>query len=181
MRRTLRSTPLAILAALALPALASAQMASLQDVQVADIETMKGKFVGLAQEFTEAQYDWRPMEGVRSVKDVLALIIAECHIFPMNWGVQPPAGAASGFGPEMQRANALSRQQIIAQLGTAFDHLAASVRGLSSSDLMAESTYFGRQMSRQSNVMTAMADMHEHLGQLIAYARANEVVPPWSR
>jgi hypothetical protein len=29
--------------------------------------------------------------------------------------------------------------------------------------------------------MTAMADMHEHLGQLIAYARTNQVVPPWSR
>jgi hypothetical protein len=26
-----------------------------------------------------------------------------------------------------------------------------------------------------------MADMHEHLGQLIAYARTNHVVPPWSR
>jgi len=23
--------------------------------------------------------------------------------------------------------------------------------------------------------------MHEHLGQLIAYARTNHVVPPWSR
>jgi hypothetical protein len=23
-------------------------------------------------------------------------------------------------------------------------------------------------------------DMHEHLGQLIAYARMNNVVPPWS-
>jgi uncharacterized damage-inducible protein DinB len=70
---------------------------------------------------------------------------------------------------------------MIAELGTAFDHLAASVRNMSSSDLMAESTYFGRQMSTQANVMTAMADMHEHLGQLIAYARTNNVVPPWSR
>ena len=23
--------------------------------------------------------------------------------------------------------------------------------------------------------------MHEHLGQVIAYSRANEIVPPWSR
>jgi hypothetical protein len=23
--------------------------------------------------------------------------------------------------------------------------------------------------------------IHEHLGQLIAYARSNDVVPPWSR
>ncbi len=24
-------------------------------------------------------------------------------------------------------------------------------------------------------------DMHEHLGQLIAYARMNKIVPPWSK
>jgi hypothetical protein len=24
-------------------------------------------------------------------------------------------------------------------------------------------------------------DMHEHLGQLIAYARMNHIVPPWSK
>jgi hypothetical protein len=40
---------------------------------------------------------------------------------------------------------------------------------------------FGQQMPVHAAVATAMADMHEHLGQLIAYARANRVVPPWSR
>ena len=35
-------------------------------------------------------------------------------------------------------------------------------------------------MTIDANIMTAMADMHEHLGQLIAYARTNHVVPPWS-
>ena len=27
----------------------------------------------------------------------------------------------------------------------------------------------------------AVVHLHEHLGQSIAYARSNEVVPPWSR
>ena len=45
---------------------------------------------------------------------------------------------------------------------------------------MSESTYFGRDMQVHANIATAMADMHEHLGQLIAYARTNHVVPPWS-
>jgi hypothetical protein len=181
MRRNVLRTSFALVTTLVVPSVAAAQMPSVQDVQVADIETMKGKFIGLAQAFTEAQYDWRPMEGVRSVKEVLALIISECHMFPTAWGQPAPAGAASGFGPEMQRTGALSRTQILAELGPAFDHLAASVRGRTSAQLAAESTYFGRQMPAQANVMTAMADMHEHLGQLIAYARSNQVVPPWSR
>jgi hypothetical protein len=24
-------------------------------------------------------------------------------------------------------------------------------------------------------------DLHEHLGQLVAYARMNQIVPPWSK
>ena len=45
---------------------------------------------------------------------------------------------------------------------------------------MSDSSYFGTAMVTSANIGIAMADMHEHLGQLIAYARANEVVPPWS-
>ena len=46
-------TVLLLAAAMLIPALGSAQAPSLQDVQVADIETMKEKFVGLAQAFLE--------------------------------------------------------------------------------------------------------------------------------
>lgn len=181
MRRNALRISIAMAAALCLPSLVAAQSASLQDVQTADIETMKDKFVGLAEAFTEAQYDWRPMEGVRSVKDVLALIITECHQMPVAWGVEAPAGAASGFGPEMQRTGALSRAQIIRELGTACDHMVSAVSGMSEAQRSADSQYFGRSMPVSANIMTATADMHEHLGQLIAYARTNEVVPPWSR
>lgn len=159
----------------------AAQTPSLQDSQVSDIETMKDKFVGLAQAFDEAQYEWRPMDGVRSVSDVFALIIAECHVFPAAWGHEPPAGAASGFGAEMRRAGMLSRTEIISELGSAFDHLIGVVRGMDGTERVAGSDYFGRPLQIDANIVISMGDMHEHLGQLIAYARTNHVVPPWSR
>ncbi len=181
MRKNGLWVPMAIVAALCLPSLTAAQTPSLQDSQAADIETMKDKFIGLAQEFDEAQYDWRPMEGVRSVRDVLGLIIAECHVFPVAWGHEPPAGAASGFGAELRRASALTRAEIISELDSAFDHLIGVVRGMDSTERMAASDYFGRPMQIDANIVISMGDMHEHLGQLIAYARTNHVVPPWSR
>ncbi len=181
MRKNGLWVPMAIAAALCLPSLTAAQTPSLQDSQVADIETMKDKFIGLAQEFDESQYDWRPMEGVRSVSDVFALIIAECHVFPAAWGHEPPAGAASGFGAEIRRAGALSRTEIISELGSAFDHLIGVVRGMDNTERVAGSDYFGRPMQIDANIVISMGDMHEHLGQLIAYARTNHVVPPWSR
>jgi len=168
-------------AALFLPSLGAAQTPSLQESQVADIETMKDKFIGLAQEFDESQYDWRPMDGVRSVRDVLGLIIAECHVFPVAWGHEPPAGAGSGFGAELRRASALPRAEIISELNSAFDHLIGVVRGMDEAERTSASDYFGRPMQIDANIVISMGDMHEHLGQLIAYARTNHVVPPWSR
>ncbi len=164
----------------ALPATASAQMASWQDVQVADIEDMKDKWIALAGAFEESQYDWEPMEGVRSVRQVLGLAIAEANLFPTSWGADPGPGAASGFGAELERAAELSQEDMIAGLEASFDYLIGVVRGMDEQKRMSESTYFGRDMQVHANIATAMSDMHEHLGQLIAYARTNHVVPPWS-
>ena len=144
-------------------------------------DTSAEKVVALARAMPEESYPWSPMEGVRSVSDVFALIIAECHVFPAAWGHEPPAGAASGFGPELLRASALTRTEIVRELDSAFDHLIGIVRGMDEAERMADSDYFGRPMKIHANILISMGDMHEHLGQLIAYARTNEVVPPWSR
>jgi hypothetical protein len=175
-----RTLFLVAVVALGVPSLAGAQMQSWQEVQVADLQQMKDKFVGLANAFSEAHWEYRPMEGVRSTKDVFALMIAETHMFPVAWGYPPPAGAAAAFGAEMQRVSALSRAEIMRQLPASFDHMIAIVRGMNDAKRNEASSYFGRQMPVHANIATAMADMHEHLGQLIAYARANRVVPPWS-
>jgi hypothetical protein len=178
-----KSIRIALVATLlaALPTVARAQMQSWKDVQVADIQTMKDKFIGLAEAFEESMYDYRPMEGVRSVRDVLALAVVEAHIFPTAWGVAPPAGVGNGFGPENQRVGGFNKAQMIRELNSAFDHLIGAVRGMDEAKRNESSSYFGRQMPVHANIATAMADMHEHLGQLIAYARTNRVVPPWSR
>lgn len=164
----------------ALPADASAHARTWKDVQVSDIETMGQKFVGLARAFDEADYDWRPMEGVRSVREVLALAVAEAHLFPGLWGGTPPAGAAQGFGPEMERVAPMSRTAMIAELESSFAFFASNVRSMSDQQRMAEGAFFGTAMPNHAVIASALGDMHEHLGQLIAYARVNRVVPPWS-
>jgi hypothetical protein len=40
---------------------------------------------------------------------------------------------------------------------------------------------FGSEMSGTDLWVLTATHLHEHLGQLIAYARSNNVVPPWSR
>jgi len=167
--------------ALALPVVTSAQMATWKDVQQSDIETMRDKFIALAEAFDASQYDWRPMDGVRSVREVLGLAVAEANLFPVLWGVDAPAGAAEGYGPEIERVVEMDKPAILAELRSSFEHLVGAVRDMDEGTRMAESSFFGRSMPTHANVATAMGDMHEHLGQLIAYARTNHVVPPWSR
>jgi hypothetical protein len=42
-------------------------------------------------------------------------------------------------------------------------------------------TVFGQKRTLQQLWVLTATHLHEHLGQAIAYARANNVVPPWSR
>ena len=101
-------------------------------------------------------------------------------MFPTWWGYDPPALAADGFGPEMKRASSLDKAALLDELETSFDFLVAVVRDMPESKRVSDGAYFDWEMPVHVSIVTAMADMHEHLGQLIAYARANEVVPPWS-
>jgi uncharacterized damage-inducible protein DinB len=40
--------------------------------------------------------------------------------------------------------------------------------------------WFGQPATRHKAIVGTVTHLHEHLGQLIAYARSNGVKPPWS-
>ncbi len=168
------------LAGSVVPAAAQQVMIGVAGQQVEDLETMKEKFVSLAQAFEASQMEWRPMEGVRSVKEVVDLMVAEVHLFPAMWGFTPPAQAEPGFMAEMNRVAELSPDAAVAELEAGFDFMIESVQSLDHDRLAEGSDWFGTTYTLQAAIAQAIGDMHEHLGQLIAYARANEVVPPWS-
>lgn len=170
----------AVAGTLCLAAPAGAQT-TWHDVQIADIEGMRDKFVGLAQAFEQAQYDWQPMEGVRSVREVLGLAVAEANLFPTAWGSPAGPGADSDFEAELARASALPKDRMVEELRGSFAYLIRTVSEMDEAKRASQGSYFGTPMPVHASVATAMNDMHEHLGQLIAYARTNRVVPPWSR
>lgn len=173
----------AVAVAIMLPAALPAQVQSLKDFHVADVENLRSKFVGLAEAFPEDQYDWRPMEGTRSVRDVLVLVAAEANVFPAYWDLPAAEGAAQGYEAESARVGDLAgtKALLIAELDRSFGHLSRSIAGMSDAARAADGGTFGRDMKVDAGITLALSDMHEHLGQLIAYARMNRIVPPWSR
>jgi hypothetical protein len=44
-----------------------------------------------------------------------------------------------------------------------------------------ETSLYGRRVGEWAVLLQLVTHMNEHLGQSIAYARMNDVVPPWSR
>ena len=167
-----------------LPAAGAAQrggMQAWQEQTVADLEQMRDKFLSLAEAFPEEMWDWAPMEGTRSVRDVMVLMVTEGHVFPAMWGADPPMGTASGFGAESARVAAMSKADVIGEIERAWNYMIDSCRNMTAADRMADAEWFGQPMNAAGVVGHAVVDMHEHLGQSIAYARMNQIVPPWSR
>jgi uncharacterized damage-inducible protein DinB len=61
-----------------------------------------------------------------------------------------------------------------------FAFLRAAIEGTTDQQLDSTVNAFGKQMTGAGFLHYAVSHNHEHLGQLIAYARSNGVVPPWS-
>jgi uncharacterized damage-inducible protein DinB len=143
-----------------------------QAALVNDVGNLSDKFVGLARVMA-GKYDWRPGAGVRSVADVFNLIVAENKMLAGLLSGAPAEGAkpAPITDPaEMQEA-----------LRTSYAALRQAISGLSPADLNASVKLFGRDTTKQGAALMLIMDQHEHLGQSIAYARTNGVVPPWSK
>jgi uncharacterized damage-inducible protein DinB len=151
---------------------AQSQPAGVQAAFARDAGTLSGKFTGLARVMS-GKYEWRPAEGVRSVADVFNLIVKENGLLAGVLSGTPSTGAppAPITDPEkMQEA-----------LKASYVHLQEAFTGLSDNDLQTTVKLFGGDWTKQDAVTHVLEDQHEHLGQSIAYARSNGVVPPWSK
>ena len=147
---------------------------------VRDLDTLRGKFVGLAEAFPQDKYTWRPMEGVRSVSEVLMLAAFEGYAFiPNSFGGKP---ADLGSREEAAKLRTLSdKAQVLEHLNKGFAHAKQQLESLDPASLTGKRKVMGQDLSASQTALAIGGDLHEHLGQLIAYARTNGVVPPWSR
>lgn len=152
---------------------------------IADVTDVEGKIVGLAKAMPDASYAWRPMPGVRSVGEAFTHVAADNYFMPAALGTAPPA--ATGIsGTDYKTVEAYekktrSRAEIIAEVEQSFAFLKTSLGDTPDAKLDATMKMFGRESSMRSTWVMTVTHLHEHLGQLIAYARSNKVVPPWSK
>ena len=163
---------LAIIASVSVtPSQAQPAAPSTQTALAKEAGTLSDKFAGLARVMA-GKYDWKPGPGVRSAGDVFNLIVAE------NGLLARTLTGAAGSG---QPAPITDSEKLQEALKTSYANLQQTITGLSDADLKAPVKLFGRDMTKEDAVRYLFGDQHEHLGQSIAYARSNGVVPPWSK
>jgi uncharacterized damage-inducible protein DinB len=163
----------ALAVALMVPlAQAQRQAAGLQAAFGEDAGTLSDKFTGLARVMS-GKYDWKPGQGVRSVGDVFNLIVRENGVLVGVLSGTPNTGA--------KPAPITDPEKLQEALKASYANLQKAITGLSDSDLQTPVKLFGHDLTKQGAVMLLLGDQHEHLGQSIAYARSNGVVPPWSK
>jgi uncharacterized damage-inducible protein DinB len=141
-----------------------------------DLKEEQEKIVGLAEAFPADKFTWRPAGDVRSVSETLLHLATANFGFPNAWGVKPP----EGLDLRGLQKSTSDKAKVIALVKQSYEHMRAAVSNLSDADLEKRVKFFGDEAPIAEVLFHTANHQHEHLGQLIAYARMNGVVPPWT-
>ncbi|MFI5166991.1 MAG: DinB family protein [Thermoanaerobaculales bacterium] len=141
-----------------------------------NISGAEDKLNQLAAAIPEDKYSWRPGEGVRSPAEVFMHVAGANYGIPSFWGVKPPAG----FDFKTYEKSLTKKADIQKALEASFAYMKAALEAASDEDLAKPVEFFGFKTTVRGGYLLVLSHAHEHLGQMIAYARMNGVVPPWT-
>jgi uncharacterized damage-inducible protein DinB len=165
---------------------------SIRQELLATLDGPARQAIALAEAMPEDKFGWRPMEGTRSFGEVCLHIAGGNYLFLSYTGLQPPSGPAQDLaaaymkrGFEMKEifaaeAAVKGKGRIVAILRQSLDEVRAFVRQVPEADLGRPVQFFDQSTTIRGVLILMSTHIHEHLGQAIAYARSNHVVPPWS-
>lgn len=141
-----------------------------------EIAYYEQRYVRLAESVPAEKYPWKPAEGVRSIGEVYTHIVAANYGVARALGTQPPAG----FDFKSIAAMSTDKAKTLQALKDSFAHFRQAIQALSDADADKPQKMFGRQTTLRGSFIMITGHFGEHLGQSIAYARMNGVVPPWT-
>ncbi len=149
----------------------------LRDGFLGRFEYAANRYTQLAEALPEDVYSWTPNEGGMSVERVFM------HIVRYNyWYPESSLGVASPEEVDLDRLEDMTgKETVLEYLGPSMDHVREVLDGMSDEELAQIVSLYGRDTQGWNVLLQLQVHMAEHLGQLMAYSRANDIVPPWSR
>ena len=149
-----------------------------------DVTALEKKVLDLAKAMPESAYAWKPADGVRSTAEVLMHVAADNYLLPALLNNAPPK--ETGITKDYKTAMAFEKKSankasVLAELEKSFAFLRTSMNSTTDAQLNEAIEFFGQKSTTRGVWISTATHLHEHLGQLIAYARSNKVTPPWSK
>jgi len=133
--------------------------------------------IALAEATPAEKFAWRPAPGVRSMSEVyMHIALANFYLLSVT-GPKMPADIKS---EEMEKT-VTAKAEVIDWLKRSLEAVKAARASLKPGDMERSVKIFGRDAHVDGMYLRIIVHANEHMGQLIAYARMNGIVPPWSK
>ena len=135
------------------------------------------QLIALAEATPAEAYMWRPAPGVRSTSEVyMHIALANFYLLSVTGSPMPPDIKSN----DMEKT-VTSKADVIAFLKRSLDAVKTARAQLKPGDLQRKVKIEGKTVTVDGMYLRIIVHDNEHMGQLIAYARMNGIVPPWSK
>ena len=161
----------------AYPALAQSTSEDYRDEFADHFDRSTRKLVMLSKAVPADLYTWSPGEGVMSISRVYMHIARYNYLYlEESLDIDAPPGVD---WPNFESIT--DKAKVLELLAQSIEHVRSSVHAMSEADITRPTILYGRRVAGWAVLFQLLAHMNEHVGQSIAYARMNDIVPPWSR
>lgn len=135
------------------------------------------QLIALAEATPAGKFAWRPAPGVRSMSEVyMHIALANFYLLSIT-GPKMPAGIGS---PDTEKT-VTAKADVIDWLKRSLDAVKTAHAAVKPDELQRKVKIMGRDATVDGMYLRIIVHANEHMGQLIAYARMNGIVPPWSK
>jgi uncharacterized damage-inducible protein DinB len=134
------------------------------------------QLVALAEAIPAEKFAWRPAPGVRSTSEVFM------HLAIANFGLLAVTGVKlpTDLAPDLEKS-VTAKADVIRWLTRSLDVVKTAHLAVTPADLRRKVKNGDRDSTVDGMYLRIMVHANEHMGQLVAYARMNGIVPPWSQ
>jgi hypothetical protein len=146
------------------------------DLMIGQVAFGGGRIMQLAEAIPEGDYDWAPSDGVRNTGEVVVHLLGSLYFIPSMMGAEIPENITRDLEKTLT-----DKSEILTNLKNSLEFASGFLKSYDTAnfDKMVK-TPFG-EYSQRMMILIINNHVHEHLGQLIAYARSNDVTPSWSK